>query len=96
MDHPPETTSLLHHFVALKDPKQLVKVVYPLPEILLLILCATIVGAERSGCGRFVSAGGVQTDAPLGRWLPCLTSTRVKVNWHRLYVSSTDDLRQAF
>jgi hypothetical protein len=62
MDHPPETTSLLHHFAALKDPRQRVKglpqsqppgltrrkagVVYPLPEILLLVLCATIVGAE--------------------------------------------------
>jgi predicted transposase YbfD/YdcC len=46
MDHPPETTSLLHHFAALKDPRQRAKVVYPLPEILLLVLCATIVGAE--------------------------------------------------
>jgi predicted transposase YbfD/YdcC len=46
MDHPPETTSLLHHFAALKDPRQRVKVVYPLPEILLLVLCATIVGAD--------------------------------------------------
>jgi predicted transposase YbfD/YdcC len=46
MDHPPETTSLLHHFAALKDPRQRVKVVYPLPEIVLLVLCATIVGAD--------------------------------------------------
>jgi len=46
MDHPPETTSLLHHFAALKDPRQLVKVLYPVPEVLLLILCATIVGAD--------------------------------------------------
>ena len=46
MDRPPETTCLLHHFAALKDPRQRVKVVYPLPEILLLVLCATIVGAD--------------------------------------------------
>ena len=46
MDHPPDATSLLHHFAALKDPRQRAKVVYPLPEILLLVVCATIVGAE--------------------------------------------------
>jgi predicted transposase YbfD/YdcC len=46
MDRPPETTSLLDHFAALKDPRQLVKVLYPLPEVLLLVLCATIVGAD--------------------------------------------------
>ncbi len=46
MDRPSETACLLHHFAALKDPRQRVKVVYPLPEILLLVLCATIVGAE--------------------------------------------------
>ena len=46
MDHSPATTSLLHHFAALKDPRQRAKVVYPPPEILLLVLCATIVGAE--------------------------------------------------
>jgi hypothetical protein len=38
MDHPPEATSLLRHFAALKDPRQRGKVLYPLPEILLLIL----------------------------------------------------------
>jgi predicted transposase YbfD/YdcC len=46
MDRPSETACLLHHFAALKDPRQRVKVVYPLPEILLLVLCATIVGAD--------------------------------------------------
>ena len=46
MDCPPDTASLLHHFAALKDPRQRVKVLYPLPEILLLVLCATIVGAD--------------------------------------------------
>src|SRR3954451_6134215 len=30
----------------LKDPRQIWKVVYPLPEIMLLVLCATLAGAE--------------------------------------------------
>jgi predicted transposase YbfD/YdcC len=36
----------LTHFVALNDPRQAAKVLYPLPEILLLLLCATIAGAD--------------------------------------------------
>jgi len=38
--------SLLDHFSALSDPRQAAKVGYPLPEILLLVLCGTIAGAE--------------------------------------------------
>jgi predicted transposase YbfD/YdcC len=38
--------SLLDHFSALRDPRQPGKVVYPLPEIMLLVLCATLAGAE--------------------------------------------------
>ncbi len=38
--------SLLDHFSALKDPRQLGKVVYPLPEIMRLVLCATLSGAK--------------------------------------------------
>lgn len=38
--------SLVEHFSALEDPRQAWKVVYPLPEILLLVLCATLGGAE--------------------------------------------------
>jgi hypothetical protein len=38
--------TFLDHFSALHDPRQAGKVVYPLPEILLLILCGTIAGAE--------------------------------------------------
>jgi predicted transposase YbfD/YdcC len=40
------SSSLLEHFAALADPRQAWKVVYPLPEILLAVLCATIAGAE--------------------------------------------------
>lgn len=39
-------TSLLDHFSALSDPRQSWKVVYPLPEILLIVLCGTMAGAE--------------------------------------------------
>ena len=38
--------SLIDHFSELKDPRQVWKVVYPLPEIMLLVLCATIAAAE--------------------------------------------------
>ena len=38
--------SLIEHFSALEDPRQAWKVIYPLPEILLLVLCATLAGAE--------------------------------------------------
>jgi hypothetical protein len=38
--------SLPGHFSALDDPRQRGKVVCPLPEIMLLVLCATLAGAE--------------------------------------------------
>ena len=38
--------SLTDHFSALEDPRQAWKVVYPLPEILLLVLCGTLAGAN--------------------------------------------------
>jgi predicted transposase YbfD/YdcC len=38
--------SLLARFAALEDPRQQAKVLYPLPEILLLLLCATLAGAD--------------------------------------------------
>ena len=38
--------SFLDHFSAPDDPRQPDKVVYPLPEIMLLILCGTLAGAE--------------------------------------------------
>lgn len=40
------TISLLEHFSALADPRQAWKVVYLLPEILLLVLAATLAGAD--------------------------------------------------
>ena len=38
--------SLLDHFSALEDPRQACKVLYPLPEIMLVLLCATLATAE--------------------------------------------------
>lgn len=38
--------ALLDHFSGLDDPRQRGKVLYPLPEIMLLVLCATLAGAE--------------------------------------------------
>jgi predicted transposase YbfD/YdcC len=59
--------SLIDHFSALKDPRQAWKVIYPLPEILLLGLCATLAGAED-----FVEARlwGVKNLDFLRRFLP--------------------------
>ena len=37
---------LLDHFAALTDPRQHAKVLYPLPEILHLVLAAAIAGAD--------------------------------------------------
>ena len=42
----PVSVPLLAHFAALSDPRQRAKVLYPLPEILLLVLAATIAGAD--------------------------------------------------
>ena len=46
VDRPATSPSLLDHFAALEDPRQRAKVLYPLPEILLLVLCATLSGME--------------------------------------------------
>ena len=42
----PRSASLLEHFSTLSDPRQQWRVVYPLAEILLLVLCATLCGME--------------------------------------------------
>jgi hypothetical protein len=38
--------SLIEQFAALEDPRQSWKVLFPLPEVLLLVLCGTLAGAE--------------------------------------------------
>ena len=42
----PGSTPILDHFSALTDPRQGWRVLYPLPEILLLVLCAILSGME--------------------------------------------------
>ena len=42
----PTSVALLDYFAALPDPRQHAKVLYPLPEILLLVLSATLAGAD--------------------------------------------------
>jgi len=41
-----QSIGILDHFSALEDPRQRTKVLYPLDEILLLVLCATMAGAD--------------------------------------------------
>ena len=42
----PVPVPFLEQFAALRDPRQAAKVLYPLPELLLLLLCGTISGAD--------------------------------------------------
>lgn len=42
----PNSPSILSHFAVLEDPRQHAKVLYPLVEILLLVLAATVAGAD--------------------------------------------------
>src|SRR5437764_13295464 len=67
MDRPATGPSLLDHFAALEDPRQQAKVLYPLPEILLLLLCATLAGA---GDVTEVGLWGEENLAFLRRFLP--------------------------
>ena len=40
------TSNIFDHFSALEDPRQSWKVLYPLPEILLVVLCGVMAGAD--------------------------------------------------
>jgi len=42
----PAALPFLAHFASLQDPRQAAKVLYPLPELLLLLLCGTVAGAD--------------------------------------------------
>src|SRR3954447_21551278 len=59
---------LLDHFAALEDPRQRAKVLYPLPDILLLLLCATLAGADDVV---EIALWGDEHLAFLRRFLPC-------------------------
>jgi hypothetical protein len=64
---PPMSPSTLSHFAALEDPRQHAKVLYPLVEVLLLALSATVAGA-----GDFVETTiwGEENQAFLRRFFP--------------------------
>ena len=46
MSAAPVSRNVLDHFSALDDPREGWRVLYPLPEVLLLVLCATLSGME--------------------------------------------------
>src|SRR5271168_2177711 len=46
MPEPRRSRSLMEHFPALDDPREGWRVLYPLRELLLLVLCATLSGME--------------------------------------------------
>lgn len=65
--------SLIGHFSSLGDPRQPGKVLYPLPEIMLLVLCATLSGAEDFVEVRFwgrEKIGFLRTMLPFKRGIP--------------------------
>ncbi len=57
--------SLLDHFSALEDPRQSWRVIYPLPEIMLLVLCATLTGMEDFVEIKLVGRAADRLSAPL-------------------------------
>lgn len=59
--------SLVAVFAALPDPQQVGKVLYPVPEIMVLLLCATLAGAD--DCVE-IALWGRRTLAFLRRLLP--------------------------
>ena len=67
-------TTLLDHFSALADP-QAGKVIYPLPEILLTVLCGTMAGVE----DLFeIERWATRKLSFLRRFLPCSCPTLVE------------------
>jgi predicted transposase YbfD/YdcC len=64
----PAAPALLDRFAALEDPRQAAKVLYPLPEILLLLLGATLAGADDLV---EIQLWGEENLAFLRRFLPC-------------------------
>ena len=62
-----QSIAFLDHFSALADPRQAWKVVYPLGEIMLLVLCGELAGAE--GFADIALWGGMNLDF-LRRFLP--------------------------
>lgn len=62
-----QSVDILHCFAALEDPRQRTKVIYPLPEILLLVLCGVMAGAD--DCSEITRWGKLHLEF-LRRFLP--------------------------
>ena len=97
-------TCLLDYFSALDDPRQSWKVCYPLEEVLLIVLCATMMGArdfvqiERWGnrkldfLRRFLPfAQGVPSHDPLNDVINALPTERFQA----CFMAWVDELREA-
>ena len=67
VDEKPRLRSLLEHFAVIEDPREQWRVAHPLPEVLLLVVCASI-----SGCDDFddIAAWGESHLAFLRRFQP--------------------------
>src|SRR3982750_4523521 len=87
MAQPAAASSLLDRFAALEDPRQAAKVLHPLPEILLLLLCATPAGADDV---TEVALWGEENPAFPRRFLPC----RRGIASHRWPGGHRSDLRR--
>src|SRR3954447_2327041 len=82
----PAGPSLLDHFAVLEDPRQQAKVLYPLPEILLLLLCATLAGADDLV---EIEVLGNQQLGFLRRFRPYPTASRATTRWGPCSACST-------
>ena len=82
---PVRSLSILDHFSALTDPRQRWRVAYPLPEILLVVLCATLCGMDD-----FVEIKlwGEQRIEFLRRFLDEVHTTHVTVNTCNRFTTS--------
>ena len=48
----PRLANLLDHFSVIEDPREPWRVAQPLPEMLLLVVCATIASCDSSSAGK--------------------------------------------
>ena len=70
--------AFLTHFQSVEDPRQQGKVLYPLEEIFLLVLCGVISGAD--GWTSIALYGQKRLEF-LRRFLPFENGTRVTISW---------------
>ena len=77
----PRLASLLEHFSVIEDPRERWRVLHPLPEVLLLVVCATIASCDdfddieawgKSHLGFLRRFLPFEYGVPSGRWLNIL------------------------